>query len=62
MVIRARRCSNQINMREIKFFSIVGVLGIEPRLRAPKARVLPLYYTPILKIIIRFYLIQREPY
>ena len=25
---------------------IIGVLGIEPRLHAPKACVLPLYYTP----------------
>lgn len=25
---------------------MVGALGIEPRLRAPKARVLPLYYAP----------------
>ena len=27
---------------------IIGVLGIEPRLHAPKACVLPLYYTPII--------------
>lgn len=30
--------------KNFKYF--FGVPGIEPRLRAPKARVLPLYYTP----------------
>lgn len=27
-----------------------GALGIEPRLRTPEARVLPLYYAPLLAI------------
>src|SRR3989344_514376 len=27
-------------------FATLGMLGIEPRLRTPEARVLPLYYTP----------------
>ena len=30
--------------------SPVGLLGIEPSLRAPEARVLPVYYSPRLKL------------
>ena len=34
-------------------FKFVGALGIEPKPRAPKARILPLYYAPISLILNR---------
>ena len=30
-----------------QFFLLVGLLGIEPSLSAPKADVLPVYYSPM---------------
>jgi hypothetical protein len=30
-----------------EFFDLVGLLGIEPSLSAPKADVLPVYYSPL---------------
>lgn len=31
---------------------LVGLLGVEPRPRAPKARILPLYYSPLFRSLI----------
>ena len=36
----------------IRFYLIVGLPGIEPGLRAPHARVLPIYYSPYRDIIL----------
>ena len=37
-------------LKETCFIVIVGVPGIEPGLHAPHARVLPIYYTPTMKM------------
>ncbi len=37
-------------LQGIFFIVIVGLPGIEPGLRAPHARVLPIYYSPLLSI------------
>lgn len=49
-----RRISNTINF--------VGLLGIEPSLRAPKARVLPVYDSPAVFIIRRGDFISKSPF
>jgi hypothetical protein len=48
------RCGGKLWHTLALLDNFIGMLGIEPSLRAPEARVLPVYYIP-------FFIFQREP-